>query len=108
MLTQKESEALQKFKDQICREYPDETNKIIIFGSKARGDDNAESDIDILVVTRNDDWEKGDKIRDIGYSIDNEIGYTFSIQVIPQSHYDYLRQNGFHFILNCEQEGILI
>ena len=108
MLNALESEALNTFKEQVYNQFADEINKIIMYGSKARGDDNSESDIDILVVTKNDDWKTGDRIRDIGYSLDSEIGYSFSIQVISQSHYDHLQQNGFHFIRNCEKEGILI
>jgi predicted nucleotidyltransferase len=79
-----------------------------VFGSKARGDASKESDIDVLVVTSSDDWKKGDEIRDIGYGLDDEIDYKLSIQVIPESHFDYLRQNNFQFAKNIENEGITV
>jgi len=107
-LTEKERKIIEKFKKRIEERFSGEIVNIVVFGSKARGDATEESDIDIIVVTSFDDWRKGDKIREIGYELDEEIGYTLSIQIISQSHIEYLRNNNFQFIKNIEQEGIII
>jgi len=107
-LTEKERKIIEDFKKRIEEKFPGEIINVLVFGSKARGDATEESDIDIIVVTSSDDWRKGDKIREIGYKLDEEIGYTLSIQVISQAHINYLRNNNFQFIKNIEQEGIII
>ncbi len=56
-LTVKEKEVLCEFKRLISAEFPGEILKVMIFGSKARGDASIESDIDVIVVTSFDDWQ---------------------------------------------------
>ena len=73
---------------------------------KARGDATKESDIDVLVITFSSNWKTGDKIRDIGYELYDEIKYKLSIQVIPKAHFDYLRQNNFQFVENINTNRI--
>ena len=107
-LSVKEKEILEEFRRKIKDKYPDDIQDVLVFGSKARGDANKESDIDIIVVILSEDWKKGDEIREIGYELDEEIGYKLSIQVIPKSHIDYLRQNNFQFIKNVERERVTI
>lgn len=107
-LTQKEKKVIEEFKERIKEKFADEIIKIVVFGSKARGDAEKNSDIDILVITSSDDWRMGDEIREIGYELDEEIDYRLSIQVIPESHINYLRNNGFQFIKNIESEGVVI
>ncbi len=107
-LTSKEKEIIKKFKQRILQKYSNEILKVIVFGSKVRGDATKESDIDIIVITSSKDWKKGDEIRNIGYELDEEIGYRLSIQVMSKSHIDYLKQHNFQFIKNVESEGIAV
>jgi len=107
-LTLNEKKVIEEFKKRVKKEFADEIRKIILFGSKARGDSQKNSDIDIFVITTHDDWRKGDKIREIGYDLDEQIDYRLSIQVISESHIDYLKRNNFQFIKNIKSEGIVI
>lgn len=107
-LTPKEKKVIEIFKKRVKDKFADEIIKILVFGSKARGDAEKDSDIDILVITTSDDWRKGDEIREIGYDLDELIDYRLSIQVIPESHINYLRSNNFQFIKNIESEGVII
>lgn len=108
MLTLKEKKVIEEFKQRVKDKFTDEIVKIIVFGSKARGNAEENSDIDILVITSSDDWQKGDEIREIGYELDEYIDYRLSIQVISKSHINYLKSNDFQFIKNIESEGIVI
>ncbi|MBI5750059.1 MAG: nucleotidyltransferase domain-containing protein [Nitrospinae bacterium] len=107
-LTLKEKEVIEEFKKRVKDKFGGEIIKIIVFGSSARGDAGEDSDIDILVITSSDDWRMGDEIRGIGYNLDAHINYRLSIQVIPESHINYLRENSFQFIKNIESEGAVI
>ncbi len=107
-LTLKEKKVIEEFEERVKDEFADEIVKIVVYGSKARGDAKKNSDIDILVITSSDDWRKGDEIREIGYDLDEHIDYRLSIQVISESHMNYLRNNSFQFIKNIESEGVVI
>ncbi len=49
-LTSKERIALKAFRDFMLEKYPDQVERMVLFGSKARGDSTSESDVDVLVV----------------------------------------------------------
>ncbi len=107
-LTSKEKKVIEEFKKRIKNRFADEIIKIIVFGSTARGNTGENSDIDIMVIISRDDWRMGDEIREIGYELDEHIDYRLSIQVVHESHINYLRANNFQFIKNVESEGIII
>jgi len=48
-------EVLTRYRDALLVHFPDQLQRLILFGSQARGDATAESDIDILVVVS---WEE--------------------------------------------------
>jgi predicted nucleotidyltransferase len=85
-----------------------EIEKIILFGSVARGEDTEESDIDILIITKNinDDL----KIRDDVYSktwdvrLDTMVRISVKMRTIEQ--YEYYKD--FPFYVNVEKDGVLI
>ncbi len=107
-LTSKERKALENFTHILRNKFGDQILEIIIFGSKARGNSQKSSDIDIMVIISNNDWRIVDQIRNIGYDLDENIDYRFSIQVVPESHVKYLKDHNFQFIRNVEKEGIVI
>ena len=85
-----------------------EIEKIILFGSVARGDDSKESDIDILIITKNDDDDC--KIEDDIYSkvtdIIVETGEYLSVKIRSINHYNkYIH---FSFYANVEKDGLII
>jgi len=52
-LTAAEREKVATFLERLAERCGDQIARVIFFGSRARGDHDAESDIDLLVVTRN-------------------------------------------------------
>ncbi|KZX11481.1 nucleotidyltransferase domain-containing protein [Methanobrevibacter filiformis] len=85
-----------------------EIEKIILFGSVARGDDNKDSDIDILIITS----KKSDKRKIKGdvYSKTFDIlmknGEYISAKIKSLNHYN--KYKNFSFFSNVDREGILL
>ena len=48
-------EVLTRYRDALLARFPDQLQRLILFGSQARGDATAGSDIDVLVVVN---WEE--------------------------------------------------
>ena len=105
-LTREEEKIIKQFKKQLIQEYPGQIVSVIVYGSKARGDHQPESDIDVLVIVKNDDWKFFNVIRKIGYELDEKIDYKLSIQVMTQQKFEYLQENGFQFIQNVLRDAV--
>ena len=68
-LSEKEEQALEKFKMWLKEVLSADLLEVRLFGSKARGDARKDSDIDVLVVISSDDW----RVCDAVYSIVTDI-----------------------------------
>ena len=85
-----------------------EIEKIILFGSVARGDDTKDSDIDILIITKNidDDLKIEDDIYEKTFDILLETNEYLSVKMRTIEHYETYKH--FTFYSNVEKEGVLI
>ncbi|MDR0911811.1 MAG: nucleotidyltransferase domain-containing protein [Methanobrevibacter sp.] len=87
--------------------YP-EIEKIILFGSVARGDDTTDSDIDILIITKNDgdrhiiEKDLYKKILDIMI----KTGELISTKIKSIKYYN--KYQDFSFFQNVNAEGIVL
>jgi predicted nucleotidyltransferase len=80
--------------------------KVILYGSRARGDAHEESDWDFLVVLRDDDLRIGQEIEFMSYTINRlNLSYRIWISSQPATLKDY-RQNESIFYKNVRYDGI--
>lgn len=107
-LTEKEKFVLNKFRKATEKAIGDDLVEIKMFGSKARGDARKDSDIDILVITRSDDWHISDVIYGIATDIFLEDEIYLSSKVINNKKYNHLFKMKNPFIKNVIREGINI
>jgi predicted nucleotidyltransferase len=103
-----EQPIIEEFKRRIEQRFPRELVRLVLFGSKARGEATPESDVDLLAVIQSDNWRLGDEIRSVGYALELEHGVVLSIQVISRNHYERLRASGTQFFHVLEQEGVVV
>lgn len=83
----------------------DKIEKIILFGSVARGDDNENSDIDLLIIS-NDIFEIQDKIDSEVLNFVLETDEFISAHLMTNNMYE-TRKN-YPFLTNVLKEGINI
>ncbi len=55
-MTKDRRKIAEEFAHQLKAKYGDSVEQVILYGSVARGEEHPESDIDILVVTRDTSW----------------------------------------------------
>lgn len=83
----------------------DKIIRIILFGSVARGDDNEESDIDILIISN--EWEKIDSlITDEVFKVVLETEELISPYVLSEKQFNETKH--FTFLTNVLREGVVI
>lgn len=107
-LSKKEQLLLKEFKDLLLRSFPDEILDIRVFGSRARGQATSESDLDVLIVTRHEDYHLSDRIIDVACDLLLKHHIYISPKVISQRHYDQLEAMDSDFLCQVKQEGILL
>ncbi len=76
-LTPNELAALRKLKATLARDFP--LVELRLFGSKARGDSDKESDIDVLVVLEDYDWDTKMAVVDLC----TDISIDYGVLLVP-------------------------
>lgn len=99
--------SIQKLKEKILEEFPGA--EFILYGSKAKGNDEEFSDIDILVLLgREVTTEIEKRIFDIAYDIGLENDIIFSIIVESKKFWESPLAKAMPFHWNVTMDGITI
>ena len=95
----------------LIRQYVSELEpsaEVILYGSRARGDESKDSDWDILILTDHDTGiEKERKIRNRLYDLEIESGESFSVFVYSRNNWQNI-QKITPFYRNVTREGLHI
>lgn len=100
--------ALAAYVERVTRLYSTEIAFIILFGSQARGDFGAESDIDVLVVLQNDSPALREALADVAWQVQHEYGVVISDILRSVEQFEHMRANRFPFYQSLEREGIVL
>ena len=76
-MKERERRTVEKFKKLLAKKM--EIHEILVFGSRARGDDTEESDLDVFIVVKELDYETEKYISDCAW----ESGFPEDIVLIP-------------------------
>ena len=100
-----EIRALEELKEKIYEKFPDA--EIILYGSKARGDTNEESDIDVLILINSHINRKlKEEITEIMYDIELKYDVIFGNIIENLDFWNSPLANAMPFHWNIDKEGI--
>ena len=109
-MNEKDREIISELKHRLTDDILTHLKKLIIFGSRARGEAAEDSDIDILAVVteKSPDMEK--KLDDIAYAVmwDYDFKPIISIKVTSESQFNEALAKGFSFYRHIEKEGVSV
>ncbi|OGS18897.1 MAG: hypothetical protein A2219_07030 [Elusimicrobia bacterium RIFOXYA2_FULL_50_26] len=102
-----ERQALGELKGRINKHFPH--SQIIMFGSKARGDDTLYSDIDILVlIGKKISTHTEKQIFDVAYDVGLKYSVVFGVIVEQKSFWNSLLGRSMPIYKNILHEGIVL
>jgi predicted nucleotidyltransferase len=110
-LTTNEQQALSVLVDRLREKFDEALLRVVLFGSKARGGGDAESDIDVLVVARIAEADYRQRRRDIleaTYDLDLDYGVVLSLLVETEPEYIEMRRANMLINRSIEADGITL
>ncbi|MBM4402683.1 MAG: nucleotidyltransferase domain-containing protein [Candidatus Cloacimonetes bacterium] len=123
-LTKKEQKALDEFTQKLTSKYADRIDRIVLYGSRARGDARPDSDIDLLIVVKDKqprvidnwglervtdwevEWEKGYPVEQLTRDLSSQAFFDYGIDFSPhivdtERYYDHWNP----FLASVRNEG---
>jgi len=99
---------LEKFRNELGLALGSNLEQVVLYGSRARGDEEPDSDLDVLVVLRKSDQSLRETIHRIAYRLmwDCEFEPLISLNIIDHEHYRLLKEAGSTYLGNILREGI--
>lgn len=101
---------LEGYRKSVTNIFNGRLNKMILYGSYARGDYRKDSDIDVMILADVQPEEVShyaDKVYDITY--DFEMKYDMEINPLVQSTQTYSKwKNVYPFFVNIEKDGVIV
>ena len=105
-LTREEKAALGEIKQRVQSLVGQRLRGIVLFGSKARGDFDPESDLDIAILVDGLDQETKRKIIDVVADVEVKFLVVVSSLVLSWDDFQSLRERERRIALDIENEGV--
>jgi len=101
-----ERSAVQTFIARLHAQFGERIARMVLFGSKARGDSGPDSDIDILIVADSVDRQVEAQISHLASEVDLEYDVLLNTHLLTRERWeDYTRRQAA-FWLNVQRDGI--
>jgi predicted nucleotidyltransferase len=106
-LKQKEEKAIAFFKAGLAERLPDEQVELLLFGSKARGDDRRGSDVDLVVLLNRETPDVIEKVyRAVTDAALATSVYNISLKPLSRRAFAALKKNRSPFICNVLRDAV--
>jgi hypothetical protein len=103
-----EAEMAEAFAKKLVAEFGEQLHTVILFGSRARGDAEAESDMDVLVTLSEIDAETRRRVRFLATDVWLEYGIFLSTRVLSLAQWRELEKRGTALYRSIRDEGIIL
>ena len=102
------ADALADFRRGLTGRFGDRVEVITLFGSYARGDFAAESDVDVLVVVRGLTWQERREVFDLAYDVYAERLVDLSPLAMSSSEWAEQERREVLLAADIEREGVAV
>ena len=105
-LPERDRRAVKAFSERVWQTYPKRVSQMVLFGSKARGDSHAYSDIDVLLIVDREDWRFRHAISGIAADVSLAYDVLIGPRVIGQKRWARMRHRRITLYENVQADGI--
>ncbi len=107
-LSTEEQTWLDAYRRALDDRHPGVVLRLLVYGSKARGDAREDSDLDMLLVVRNDAGGLKWSLREIGYDLAVFSDVVPSILAYTEEEWESRRTSGFPFQQAVERDAVSV
>ena len=107
-LTDSEQAWLDAYRDSLNKQHPEVVREMLIYGSKARGQAHADSDLDVLLIVKDDAAGRKSDLRWIGYLLAAKTDVLPSILAYTEEEWESRRRSGSTFRKAVERDGVRV
>jgi len=100
-----QQKVLNQFVEHLNHVCPGKVDKVILYGSTARGDNHPDSDMDVLVLVKDKKRIDRDKIYDFVIDTELEYGIDISVNIYESDQFNQLVLLKAPFASNVVKEG---
>jgi len=97
---------INEFVEKALGRYEDKIDSIILFGSVARREAKEDSDIDVLIVTKKEDFRLRRALVGLAFDILLETRENISVKTLSKEEFE--RHKNFSFLRNVISEGVKV
>jgi predicted nucleotidyltransferase len=108
MIDVERKKELEDLKKKLVSLLGPKTFKMVLFGSRARGDYSDESDVDVAILVRGLTKEMKRRILDQIAEIELEYLLPISALVFSEDEFDHLKKRERRIAIDIEREGIAL
>ena len=108
MLHPEEQRWLDEYRKVLNERHPGTILRMVIYGSKARGDAREDSDLDVLLVVRDGTDHLKLPLREIGYELAAGSWAVPSIMAYTQAEWDRLKDLRSAYRESIERDGVTV
>ncbi len=101
---------IEEFKRRLPADIVSHIRKVIIYGSRARGDAEQDSDLDLVALVDENTAELELKLDEIAYGLmwDHDFKPIISLKVFTEGRFRSAAAKGYSYYRTIEREGIAI
>lgn len=107
-MTPEEQEWLRRYGERLQERFPSLVERLIVFGSKARGDWTADSDLDIVVLITHGDWRAKDDVAGVGHDLAIGTVVVPSLLVFTVDEWAAFQRKRAPFWQAVERDGVSV
>ncbi len=107
-LSKNEKAWLRAYRNELTEAHPPQVERMLIYGSKARGEAGPDSDLDVLLIVRNEAAGQKRHLRRIGYLLAAESDVVPSILAYTVDEWEKRKQSGSPFRRSVEKDKVQV
>jgi predicted nucleotidyltransferase len=101
-----EKTALETLLTRVWEKFGSQVLRAALFGSKARGDSNEYSDLDLLLIVTDDHWKFQQPLIEIGAEVGLEYDVLFDLRIISEQRWRYLESIQAGLYRNINRDSV--
>lgn len=107
-LTRADRRWIKEFGRELTEKFPGMVEQVLIYGSKARGEAGPDSDLDVLLIVRDEAAGRTRQMRGIGYLLAAEGDVVPSIMAYTVQEWENRRKSGSPFRTAVERDQVRV